>query len=72
MPISAADQALFQIVSGPDATTVDEVLAKMRQIDAAFAHAPIVIGSAGRHNATDCIRRKFALITNAVKPAGRA
>jgi len=37
MPISAADQALFQIVSGPDATTVDEVLAKMRQIDAALA-----------------------------------
>ena len=37
MTVSAADQALFQIVSGPEATTVDEVLAKMRQIDAALA-----------------------------------
>jgi hypothetical protein len=33
MPISTADQALYQIVSGPAATSVDDVLAKMQQID---------------------------------------
>lgn len=33
MPVSAADQALYQIVSGPEATSVNEVLAKMQQID---------------------------------------
>jgi hypothetical protein len=37
MTVSAADQALFQIVSGPEATTVDEVLAKMQQIDGVLA-----------------------------------
>ena len=36
MTVSAADQALLQIVSGPEATTVDEVLARMQQIDAAL------------------------------------
>jgi hypothetical protein len=36
MTVSAADQALFQIVSGPEATSVDEVLAKMKQIDGAL------------------------------------
>lgn len=33
MPISTADQALYQIVSGPAATSVDDVLEKMQQID---------------------------------------
>lgn len=37
MPVSAADQPLYQIVSGHEATTVDEVLAKMQQIDVALA-----------------------------------
>jgi len=36
MTVSAADQALIQIVSGPEATSVDEVLAKMKQIDGAL------------------------------------
>jgi hypothetical protein len=36
MTVSAADQALFQIVSGPEATSVDEVLAKMKQNDGAL------------------------------------
>ena len=36
MAVSAADQALIQIVSGPEATSVDEVLAKMKQIDGAL------------------------------------
>jgi Family of unknown function (DUF5995) len=34
MPVSDADQALLQIVSGPETTTVDDVLATMRRIDA--------------------------------------
>jgi hypothetical protein len=34
MPVSAADHDLLQIVSGPQATTVDEVVATMRRIDA--------------------------------------
>jgi hypothetical protein len=37
MTVSAADQALYQIVSGPEATTVDEVLGKMHQIDGILA-----------------------------------
>jgi hypothetical protein len=37
MTVSAADHALLQIVSGPEATTVDQVLARMQQIDAALA-----------------------------------
>ena len=36
MPVSAADQALYQIVSGPEATSVNDVLAKMQQIDIAL------------------------------------
>lgn len=36
MIVPAADQALFEIVSGPEATSVDEVLAKMKQIDGAL------------------------------------
>src|SRR5215475_5011966 len=37
MPVSATDQPLYQIVSGPEATSVDEVVVKMQQIDAALA-----------------------------------
>jgi hypothetical protein len=36
MTVSTVDQPLFQIVSGPEATSVDEVLAKMKQIDGAL------------------------------------
>jgi hypothetical protein len=31
MPVSAVHQALLQIVSGPETTTVDDVLATMRR-----------------------------------------
>jgi hypothetical protein len=37
MPVSATDQPLYQIVTGPEAISVDEVLVKMQQIDAALA-----------------------------------
>jgi hypothetical protein len=37
MPVAAADQNLYQIVTGPAANTVAEVLAKMDSIDKALA-----------------------------------
>jgi hypothetical protein len=37
MPVAAADQNLYQIVTGPAAATVAEVLAKMDRIDKALA-----------------------------------
>lgn len=37
MPVSAADQELYQIVSGPAAASVDGVLTKMQQIDRILA-----------------------------------
>ncbi|RZU42103.1 DUF5995 family protein [Edaphobacter modestus] len=36
MSLSASDQTLYQIVTEPDAVTIDDVLAKMKRIDAAL------------------------------------